>query len=238
MSIPFHRGVFSMSLIQLENIEKDYHLGEIVVPAVRGISLQIEKGELLSIMGASGSGKSTLMHIIGCLDRPSGGRYVLDGEDVSSFDDNRLSKTRNKKIGFVFQSFNLLNTATALENAALPLLYAGLPAKERHEMARAFLEKVGLGNRLHHFPTQLSGGQQQRVAIARALANNPQILLADEPTGDLDSVQSKEILAMIEKLNIEEDLTVILVTHDPNVGQLARRVITIEDGKVIKEEKK
>ncbi len=227
-----------MSLISIENVEKDYLLGEVVVLALRGVSLNIEKGEFISIMGASGSGKSTLMNLIGCLDRPTRGQYLLDGEDVSGFDDDRLSKTRNKKIGFIFQSFNLLNSATAAENVELPLLYAGAPKEERSKIARVLLEKVGLGDRMEHFPTQLSGGQQQRVAIARALANKPQILLADEPTGDLDSVQSKEILAMIEKFNTDEGLTVILVTHDPTVGERARRILIVQDGKILREEKK
>jgi putative ABC transport system ATP-binding protein len=227
-----------LSLITIQNLEKDYHLGEILVPALRGVSLEINSGEFVSIMGASGSGKSTLMHIIGCLDRLSRGQYLLDNQDVSKFNDEALSRIRNQKIGFVFQSFNLLNTASAAENVALPLLYGGVSTKERKAVAENLLTKVGLQDRYHHFPTQLSGGQQQRVAIARALSNSPQILLADEPTGDLDSVQSKEIMTMIERLNTEEGLTVIVVTHDASVGERARRIITMQDGKVLREDRK
>lgn len=225
-----------MSLIHLENIKKIYQMGEVQVPALRGVSLNIERGEFVSLMGKSGSGKSTLMHIIGCLDRLTSGRYLLDERDISTFDDDRLAGVRNAKIGFVFQSFNLLTSATALENVALPLLYRGVKKEDRLQTAKTLLEKVDLADRLHHFPSQLSGGQQQRVAIARALANSPVLLLADEPTGDLDSAQSKEIMAMIKDLNRQEGLTVLVVTHDAYVGEQARRIVTLFDGRIQGEE--
>lgn len=224
-----------MSLISLENMTKDYHMGEVLVSALRGVSLEIKQGEFISLMGKSGSGKSTLMHLIGCLDRPTSGSYRLENQDVSTFDDDQLAGVRNSKIGFVFQSFNLLTSATALENVALPLLYRGVSKLERTKIAENLMAKVGLADRMEHFPSQLSGGQQQRVAIARALANSPVLLLADEPTGDLDSAQSKEIMAMIKQLNREEGLTVLVVTHDAYVGEQAKRIITLLDGKILGE---
>jgi len=224
-----------MSLIRIEEVVKKYQLGEVPVLALRGVSLTIEQGEFFAIMGASGSGKSTMMNIISCMDRPTSGRYFLDGNDVAGLDKNSLAKVRNRTIGLVFQNFNLLQTATALENVGLPLLYAGRPAKERDEAAIKILTKVGLGERLHHFPTQLSGGQQQRVAMARALANNPKILMADEPTGNLDSQSSEDIMAFLTQLN-KEGLTIVLVTHDNEVARYARRVIHLKDGQILKEE--
>ena len=189
------------------------------------------------MMGASGSGKSTLMNLISCMDRPTSGKYILEGEDVSQLDKNALAHLRNKTIGLVFQNFNLLSSATALENVELPLLYGGVPAVERVKTAKQLLEKVGLGDRLHHYPTQLSGGQQQRVAIARALVNSPKILMADEPTGNLDSQTSDDIMAMLTQLN-KDGLTVILVTHEPDVARYSKRVVLMKDGKILKEEKR
>lgn len=227
-----------MALIHLENIEKEYLLGEVIVRALAGVSLDIESGELLAIMGPSGSGKSTLMNIISCMDRPTRGKYVLDGQDVSRFDKDALAGIRSKTIGLVFQNFNLLQSATVLENVALPLMYSGVPLKQREEVARGLLEKLGLGNRTDHFPTQISGGQQQRAAIARAMANNPKILMADEPTGNLDSKSSEEVMAMLTALNRDTGLTLILVTHEPDVARHARRVIHIRDGKISEDEKR
>ena len=218
--------------IHLENVHKIYDLGEVQVPALRGVSLDICKGEFVAVMGASGSGKSTLMNIIGCLDRPTRGRYVLDGVDVSSLSKLELARIRNRKIGFVFQQFNLLNRTTALENVELPTIYAGIPPEERTKRAQEALERVGLTDRASHFPSQLSGGQQQRVAIARALVNHPAILLADEPTGNLDSRTSVEIMEILQRLNQEEGLTVVLVTHEPDIALYAKRVLEFRDGKV------
>jgi len=223
-------------LIELQDITKIYRLGNVEVHALRGASLQIHLGELLSIMGPSGSGKSTLMNIIGCLDQPTSGRYYLEGVDVSQLDDNRLAEIRNRKIGFVFQTFNLLPRTTALQNVTLPLIYAGVPRRERHERARAALESVGLGDRLHHRPNELSGGEQQRVAIARALVNQPSIILADEPTGNLDSRAGAEIMDIFQWLNKKQGITVVLVTHDPNVAAHSRRIVRLYDGKVVGDE--
>jgi putative ABC transport system ATP-binding protein len=220
-------------IIQLENLEKDYILGEVVVHVLRGITLEIYPSEFVAIMGASGSGKSTLMNIIGCLDHPTRGRYILNGEDVSNLSKNALAKIRNRTIGFVFQNFNLLPSLTSLENVGLPLLYAGVNKKQRDEISASLLKKLGLGDRMKYFPTQLSGGQQQRVAIARALSNNPKIILADEPTGNLDSQSSEEVMQMLKKLHEEEKRTIILVTHDPNVASHADRIIHIKDGKIL-----
>jgi putative ABC transport system ATP-binding protein len=207
-------------------------MGEVEVPAVRGVSFQIDRGEFLAVMGASGSGKSTIMNMIGCLDRPTTGRYLLDGRDVSRLDRNRLAEIRNRTLGFVFQTFQLLPRTSAEENVELPLLYAGVPTRERRRRAREALERVGLGDRLDHFPSQLSGGQQQRVAIARALVNGPKVVLADEPTGNLDSVTSEEVMALLRELG-RGGITVVFVTHDADVARYAARVIEVKDGRVI-----
>jgi len=221
-----------MSLIRLVDIFKTYHLGEVDVPVLKGISLEIERGELVALMGASGSGKSTLMNILGCLDRPSSGEYWLDGQEISGVAPDQRAVLRNRKIGFVFQSFNLLPRTSALDNVVMPSAYAdGKVSKRQYrERATALLQRVGLEHRLDHEPSQLSGGQQQRIAIARALINSPSILLADEPTGALDSKTGQEILAMFQQLNEEEGITVILVTHDAGVAAHAKRTIRIHDG--------
>ncbi len=224
-----------MNLIELKSIRKTYHLGEIDVPVLKGVSMAIASGELVALMGASGSGKSTLMNILGCLDRPSSGEYWLDGEEVSSYSNDQRAIVRNQKIGFVFQSFNLLARTTALENVTMPLTYTAdfLTPKERHERGMAMLTRVGLDDRSHHHPSQLSGGQQQRVAIARALINNPPVLFADEPTGNLDSKTSEEVLRMFKQLNEHDGITIILVTHDVTVANHARRTIHIHDGLIV-----
>lgn len=219
-------------LIRLENVHKIYHLGEVQVHALRGVSLEIDRGEFVAVMGASGSGKSTLMNILGCLDRPTRGSYFLDGTDVSALSKVELAKIRNQKIGFVFQQFNLLPRTSALENVELPTIYAGVPSEERHQRAIQALERVGLADRAHHYPSQLSGGQQQRVAIARALVNRPSILLADEPTGNLDSRTSVEIMDILQHLNEQEGLTVVIVTHEHDIAQYAKRVLEFRDGKI------
>lgn len=219
-------------IIKTEDLVKVYDTGVVKVTALKGINLSIEKNEYVSIMGASGSGKSTLMNILGCLDRLTRGRYVLDGVDVSKLDDLELAHIRNKKIGFVFQAFNLLPKMNALENVMLPMVYARVPAGERQKKAREALEKVGLKERMHHKPNELSGGQRQRVAIARALVNEPAIILADEPTGNLDSKSSEEIMAIFEKLN-QEGATVVMVTHEPDIAAHTKRIITFKDGNII-----
>jgi ABC-type lipoprotein export system ATPase subunit len=218
------------AMIQVRDLRKTYQMGEIDVPALRGVSFSIRRGEFVAIMGPSGSGKSTLMNLLGCLDTPSAGQYILDGLPVEQLDRNLLAAVRNRKIGFVFQQFNLLPRQTALENVALPLVYlGGVPGEERRERAQAVLEQVGLGDRLDHRPKELSGGQQQRVAIARALITKPALLLADEPTGNLDSRSSQEIMALFEELNGQNN-TIVVVTHEPDIARHARRVLTVHDG--------
>jgi len=224
-----------MEVIRLDNIHKTYHLGEVDVPVLRGVSLAVQGGEMVALMGASGSGKTTLMNILGCLDRPTSGRYWLDGQEVSGLSSDQLALLRNHKIGFVFQNFNLLVRTTALDNVSMPLTYTAenLSDRQARERSMALLNRVGLSERLDHEPSQLSGGQQQRVAIARALVNHPPLLLADEPTGNLDSRTSEEILRMFQQLNVEEGLTIILVTHDAEVAHHAQRVIHIRDGLIV-----
>jgi ABC-type lipoprotein export system ATPase subunit len=221
-----------MELIKLVDIRKTYHLGQVDVPVLKGVSLSIGRGEMVALMGASGSGKTTLMNILGCLDRPSSGQYWLDGQEVGNLSNDPRAVVRNKQIGFVFQSFNLLPRTSALEQVMMPLTYTAhrLSDRECAQRARELLDRVGLGDRLDHEPSQLSGGQQQRVAIARSLVSQPSLLLADEPTGNLDSKTSVEILQMFQRLNAEEGITVILVTHDAGVAHHARRVIHIKDG--------
>ena len=218
-------------VIEAENLTKVYKMGDIEVHALCGLSVQIAQGEVVSIMGPSGSGKSTLMNIIGCLDRPTSGEYILDSERVSDLSDDQLASIRNRKVGFVFQSFNLLPRATALANVELPMRYAGV-GRERKERARAALESVGLGDRIHHRPNELSGGQQQRVAIARALVNEPAIILADEPTGNLDTRSGEEIMQLLLSLNRQRGTTLIIVTHDPDVAVHTQRSVRIRDGVV------
>jgi len=220
------------AVIEVENLHKTYDLGEVQVHALRGISLTARRGEFVAIMGASGSGKSTFMNLVGCLDRPSKGRYLLEGQDVSTLSKRELAGIRNRKIGFVFQGFNLLARTSALENVELPLIYSGIPHHARVERARQALRAVGLEGREAHHPSQLSGGQQQRVAIARALVNNPSIILADEPTGNLDSRTSVEIMEVFQRLKQERDITILLVTHETDISRYAGRVVVFKDGKV------
>jgi putative ABC transport system ATP-binding protein len=222
-------------VIQVEDIHKIYELGETRVHALRGVSLEIRRGEFVAIMGASGSGKSTFMNILGCLDRPSSGRYLLEGKDVSRLDKTQLARIRNRRIGFVFQGFNLLARTTALENTELPTLYSRMDKPERQRRALEALKMVGLEKRTGHFPSQLSGGQQQRVAIARALVNRPSILLADEPTGNLDSRTSVEVMDILQSLN-DRGLTIVLVTHEHDIAQFARRSIVFRDGTIRRDE--
>jgi putative ABC transport system ATP-binding protein len=223
------------AVIRVEQLTKVYDLGEVRVEALRGVDVCVERGEFVAVMGASGSGKSTFLNIVGCLDRPSTGRYQLDGVDASQMSSDQLAEVRNKKIGFVFQSFNLLARTSAAENVELPLLYSGIDSRDRRARALAALKATGLEGRAEHQPSQLSGGQQQRVAIARALVNQPAIILADEPTGNLDSQTSKEIMGIMQTLNEQQGITIMLVTHEPDIAQYAKRVILFKDGLVIED---
>ncbi|WP_448516443.1 ABC transporter ATP-binding protein [Pseudothermotoga sp.] len=222
-------------IIKVENVKKIYKMGDNEVRALDGVSLAVEEGEFLIVMGPSGSGKTTLLHLMGCLDKPTEGEIYIASTPVSKLNDSQLAKIRNKMVGFVFQQFNLLPRLTALENVELPMIYAGVPKAARRKKAKELLELVGLGDRLHHRPTQLSGGQMQRVAIARALANDPMVLLADEPTGNLDSKSGEEILKIFSELN-ERGQTIIIVTHDPEVAKHGDRIVRMRDGKIVSEE--
>jgi putative ABC transport system ATP-binding protein len=226
-----------MAIIEAQEITKVYSLGDIDVNALRGVSLIIEKGEFVAVMGPSGSGKSTFMNILGCLDKPTSGKYILENNDIGNLDRDELASIRNKKIGFVFQVFNLLPRTSAIENVELPMLYDGIPAKERRQKAMEALKNVGLEGRENHHPNQLSGGQQQRVAIARALVNNAPIILADEPTGNLDTKTSAEIIEIFVKLNTESNITIILVTHEKDIAAYSRRIIKFLDGEVVSDER-
>jgi putative ABC transport system ATP-binding protein len=229
-----------MPVISVRNLFKTYTVGEVIVRALRGADLDVEKGEFVAVTGPSGSGKSTLMHILGCLDRPTSGQYFLDGKDVSRMSKDELAAVRNRKIGFVFQGFNLLSRTTALDNVELPLLYNGgskMKLSERHKRAMAALTAVGLGERYHHYPNQLSGGQQQRVAIARSLINEPSIILADEPTGNLDTRTSVEVMGIFQRLNIERGITIILITHEMDIAEYGTRLVRFRDGKIQLDEK-
>ncbi len=225
----------SGAVIKVENLHKIYTMGDTKVHALRGIAVEIGRGEFVAIMGSSGSGKSTFMNLLGCLDTPTEGTYLLDNTNVALLSRIELARIRNRHVGFVFQGFNLLNRTSALENVELPLIYASMRARERHRLSRAALEKVGLGERIDHVPSQLSGGQQQRVAIARALVNRPSILLADEPTGNLDSRTSIEIMNIFQELNEKENLTIVLVTHEPDLAEFAKRVIHFRDGRITRD---
>ena len=220
------------TVISIRNLVKTYVVGEVEVRALRGVSLDVRKGEFLSVTGPSGSGKSTLMHILGCLDRPTSGQYILDGQDVSRMSKDQLAEVRNQKIGFVFQGFNLLSRTSALENVELPMLYLGVDAAQRHQRAMEALAAVGLAGREQNHPNQLSGGQQQRVAVARSLVNHPALILADEPTGNLDSRTSVEVMEIFQRLNREMGITLVLVTHEPDIAEYAKRVIVFKDGKI------
>jgi putative ABC transport system ATP-binding protein len=222
-------------VIEFIDVRKTYRIGDITVPALRGVTLSVERGEFVSIMGASGSGKTTMMNIIGCLDAPSHGIYRLNGHDVRGLDEDTLSDIRNVTIGFVFQSFNLIPRVRASANVELPLSYAGVPRERRHQLALAALDEVGLADRVHHLPSELSGGQQQRVAVARALVTNPALILADEPTGNLDSASGAEVLQLFDRLN-KEGRTILLITHEEEVAERARRIVRIKDGRILSDE--
>ncbi len=227
------QGFKTMALIETDQLEKKYEVGDSIVYALDKVSLKISSGEFVAVMGPSGSGKSTFMNVIGCLDEPTTGRYLLDGIDVSDMDHDALAEIRNEKIGFVFQGFNLLSRTTALENVEVPLLYSRQIPKDRTERAREALKLLGLESRIHHYPNQLSGGQQQRVAIARALVNNAPLLLADEPTGNLDTKTSIEIMDLFVRLNEEKHITIVLVTHEPDISTFSKRIIRFLDGKIV-----
>ena len=226
-----------MNVIELKDIVKSYAMGDTTVYALNHLTLSFEKGKFTSIVGPSGSGKSTLMNVLGCLDRPTSGEYILEGKNIARYTDDELAHTRNARIGFVFQSFNLLSRLSAVDNVALPLIYAGVDLKERTERAEKALTEVGLGARLYHKPNEMSGGQRQRVAIARALINDPAIIMADEPTGNLDTKSTLEIIDIFEKLN-HMGKTVIMVTHEPELADMTQRILTIRDGKLIKDERR
>jgi putative ABC transport system ATP-binding protein len=225
----------SNAVVKTLDLVKVYRMGDVEVRALCGVSLTFEAGEFVAVMGPSGSGKSTFMNMLGCLDRPSSGRYLLAGQEVGSLSRDQLARVRGRQIGFVFQGFNLLPRTSALENVELPMLYQGVPTKERHERAAEALSRVGLGQRLDHSPAQLSGGQQQRVAIARALVNRPTLVLADEPTGNLDSRTSEEVMSIFQDLN-QQGLTIVLVTHEPDIAEHAKRIVTFRDGAVVSDE--
>lgn len=225
------------TIIDVRNLTKTYRMGEVQVQALNGVSFQVERGEFIAIMGPSGSGKSTLMNLLGCLDTPSGGTYTLDEHEVSRLNDIELSAVRAEKLGFIFQQYNLLPRQTALRNVELPLIYRGVSGKERHQRAAAALEIVGMSNRMDHRPNELSGGQQQRVAIARALSGRPAVILADEPTGALDTKTSAEIMGILQRLNRQQNLTVVLVTHEADVAAYAARVLHVRDGEIVSDEK-
>jgi putative ABC transport system ATP-binding protein len=237
--LDFEIWIWNMSsLIQVQDLVKVYSLGEVEVRALQGVSLSIDHGEFVAIMGASGSGKSTFMNILGFLDQPTSGQYLLEGINGENLSRDELAEIRNRKIGFVFQGFNLLSRTSALENVELPLLYAGTPTSKRKEMGQKALSEVGLKGREHHHPSQLSGGEQQRVAIARALVNEPTILLADEPTGNLDTKTSEEIMGIFQRLNREMGITIIMITHEPDIASFAKRNILFRDGKIVDDHKK
>jgi putative ABC transport system ATP-binding protein len=225
-----------MSLIELVGVEKTYHMGDVDVHALRGVDVAVDAGEFVAVMGSSGSGKSTLMNIVGCLDRPTKGHYLLDGREISRMTRDQLADIRNHTLGFVFQSFNLLSRTSAVENVELPLLYQGVGTKERVRRSKEALERVGLGKRLDHHPSQLSGGQQQRVAIARAIVGRPKVILADEPTGNLDSRTSIEVMALFQQLG-KDGITVVLVTHEPDIAEFAARVVVMRDGRVMSDKR-
>jgi putative ABC transport system ATP-binding protein len=224
-------------VIRVEAIHKTYRMGDVEVPALRGVNLTIDHGEFVAVMGSSGSGKSTFMNILGCLDRPTAGKYFLEGQEVGSLSRDQWAHIRNKRIGFVFQGFNLLSRTSALENVELPMMYNGFAGKERHNRAVEVLSLVGLEQRLDHKPNQLSGGQQQRVAIARALVNNPSLVLADEPTGNLDSVTSHDIMTLFQQLNAEQKITIVLVTHERDIAAYAQRRVVFKDGEIVSDDK-